>query len=634
MIKSTHFFTIILVSTLSLLAANDNTKEIPIYTGKDAKRLIKKAIDAYATEVILPTGIYKFSPNENLTLSRYKNLRIDGAGSTFLFNRKGRFELVECKDLTIENITIDYDPLPFTQGTVLGVNKADKRIQVRFDPGFSTPGNPGFPLQIKNSGESRGGLRFFNPAGDLMHAMLWETVTSLRTVENDVYELTLQHGRLFRQGVRPGSLKEGDRFTLFPNSGMALEVKDGEQITLDNINIYSAPGFGIGEHGGRGGNVFRNCRLIPKPGSGRLMSTNRDGFHSYMMKQGPLLEGCEIGYTADDAIAIHGFFSPVLKVIGPREIYLLCLFGQNLEAGDLLSFYSLKDGRPHGSSTALSLEKLSREHGQQELSAWQAARTKAGLGNGRSIPANEWVVIKVQLNHDIVGEEFLLADSKTFSGAGTQIRGCHVHDSSSRGLLIRSPNTKIVGNRIERTILAPIALMPERYWLESSFLDGMEIIDNSIIDAPLPGLDTQHFDYGFAAIQVSSIFGARYFNPPEFTPYQQNRRIRILNNRIVRPAGPAIAVLNAEDVVISDNQIEAPFAAGTSNNPLNLLQTLAPSSQPPEPAQSIVAAKPWYAILVMATRNALIADNMLTDAGPDILGPVGVGPWVEDIRVK
>ncbi|AHF90844.1 hypothetical protein OPIT5_12135 [Opitutaceae bacterium TAV5] len=626
--------TLLLASGLSLLTSDGSAREVPTYPGQDAVRLIKSAIDAYAAEVVLPSGIYKFGPDESLTLSRYKNLRIDGAGSTFLFNRRGKFSVVECKGLTIENITIDYDPLPFTQGTVAGVDEAEKCIQVRFDPDFSAPGDPGFPIQIKNGGEARGGIRFFNPAGDRMHAMLWEAATSIRDVGRAVYELTLQHGRLFRPGVQPGSLKAGDRFTLFPNSGMALEVSECEQITFNNINIYSAPGFGIGEHGGRGGNVFRNCRLIPKPGSGRLMSTNRDGFHSYMMKKGPLLEGCEIGYTADDAIAIHGFFSPVLRTAGLRELYILCLFGQNLDVGDVVSFYSLKDGRPQGSSTVLSLEKLSRVDGQRELSAWQAARAEARLAGGRSIPANEWVVIKAQLDQDVAGEEFMLADSKTFSGAGAEIRGCHVHDSASRGLLIRSPGTKIIGNRIERTVLAPVALMPERYWLESSFLDGVEIADNSVIDAPLPGLDTRHFDYGFAAIQVSSIFGARYFNPPEFTPWRQNRDIRILNNRIVRPSGPAIAVLNAEDVVISGNRIEAPFAAGISGNPLNLLRTLAPSGPVPTPEQSEVAAKPWYGILLMATRTAKVTDNTTAATTPEVLGTAGVGPWSEDIYIK
>lgn len=632
--------TCVLVSALlagsQLFMTALSAKDIPVRPGAEAIALIKRAVDEQANEVVLPRSIFRFQVNERMILSRLENLRIDGAGSTFLFDRGGQFTVNECRDLTVENIIIDYDPLPFTQGLVVGVDTMEKSILVRFEEGFDAPGAPGFPLTVRADGTTRGSVRFLDATGEYMHAMLWEAVTFIRPQSQGegIYRVGLQHGRLFRPGVGSGSLKAGDRFTLFTSRSEALDVTHCERVVFRNVDIYSAPGFGIGERRGKGGNVYEKCRLIRKPGSGRLMVANRDGFHSYLMEKGPTLKECEISYTADDAIAIHGFFSPVIKAVDSRTVYLLCPFGLNTSKGELLSFYDQEDGRPLGSRVVLDVEKLPAHKGRTELDGWRVALKNAGAQTLRGIPDGEWVVAKVELDEAVELSDFALADSAAFAGAGAQIRDCHIHDTTSRGLLIRSPGTKIIGNRIERTVLAPIALMAERHWLEGPFLSRIEVSGNRIIDAPQPGLDTQHFDYGFAAIQVSSIFGTRSFNPPKFNQHRQNRGIRIIDNHVIRPAGPAIAVFNAEDVVISGNRIESPFAAGISGNPLNLLRTLASSGPAPTPEQSEVAANPWYGIILMAAGNVEVTGNTLVNAEQGMLGPVGVGPWSGDVRLE
>lgn len=610
-------------------------EDAPVRPGADAIALIRRAVDERANEVILPRGVYRFQGNERMVLSRLENFRIDGSGSTFLFDPDGKFTVTHCRNLRVENIIIDYDPLPFTQGVVVGVNADAKSILARFDEGFPAPGSPGFPRRITRAdGTVRGSIRFLDAAGRHMHAMLGEDFASINPRDGGTYEIKLSQGRLFRPGVGPGALKVGDRFTLFVAYGEALDVTHCERIVFKNIDIYSAPGFGVGEKGGKGGNIYENLRLIRKPGSERLIVSNRDGFHSYSVENGPLLKGCEISYTIDDSVAIHGFFTPVIRIIDARTVHLLWLFGWTANEGDLLSFYD-QEGRPLGSRSVVRVEKLPEVEGQKELDAWRAAIKSAGARTLRGIPRNQWVAARVELDGEIELGDFAMADSGRFSGAGAEIRDCYIHDTTSRGMLISSVGTKIIGNRIERTGLTPIALMAERYWLQGPFPDQIEVSGNTIIDAPLPALDTLDFHYyNVGAIHVSSIFGTRFYDPPEFNEHRQNRRIRIIDNHIIRPAWSGIAVLNAEEVVVSGNRIESPFAAGIAGNPLNLLRTLAPSGPAPASGQGEVAAKPWYGILLMASGNVEVARNTVVKAQRGVLGPVGVGPWTDDIRLE
>ncbi|EIP98379.1 hypothetical protein OpiT1DRAFT_02835 [Opitutaceae bacterium TAV1] len=615
-------------------AVTPATSERP---GSEAMALVKRAVDERASEVVLPKSVYRFRGNERMVLSRLKNLRIDGNGSTFLFDQEGKFTVSGCRDLTLENIKIDYDPLPFTQGVVTSVNATTKSIIVRFDEGFSTPNSPDFPQRMKRAdGTIQGSIRFLDSTGERMHAMPGESVSSVKPLsveQGKLYEMQLHHGRLFRSGAPPDSLKAGDRFTLFVAYSEALDVSNCEQIVFRNVDIYSAPGFGVGEKGGKGGNVYENLRLVRKPGANRLIVSNRDGFHSYSTEKGPLLKGCEISYTIDDSIAIHGFFAPVLRRIDPKTIELLCLFDWKVNEDDTLSFYD-QDGAPLGSRTVRRMEKLTEFEGQKRLDEWRNSLKKQNARKLRGIPKSQWTAARVELDEAIELSDFAIVDSGKFSSADAEIRDCYIHDTTSRGMLISSVGTKIIGNKIERTALTPIALMAERYWLQGPFLDQIEVRENTITDAPMPGLDTLDFHYyNVGAIHVSSIFGSRFYDPPEFNQHRQNRRIRIVNNHIIRPAWSGIAVLNAEDVVISENRIGSPFSAGISGNPLNLLRTLAPSGPAPTPEQSEVAAKPWYGVLLMATGNVEVTHNAVVNAEQGMLGPVGVGPWTEDIRL-
>src|SRR5690606_7979763 len=51
-------------------------------------------------------------------------------------SRDAGLHIASARGLTLKNLTIDYDPLPFTQGTIVNIDPSGKWYDVRIDPGY------------------------------------------------------------------------------------------------------------------------------------------------------------------------------------------------------------------------------------------------------------------------------------------------------------------------------------------------------------------------------------------------------------------------------------------------------------------------------------------------------------------
>ncbi len=88
-----------------------------------------------------------------LTMSRATNVIVDGNGCKVLIRnpRIGLLHLVSCANVIVKDITVDYDPLPFTQGVVTRNLYTDPlrhapqvAIEFRPDIGYPTPTNANY----------------------------------------------------------------------------------------------------------------------------------------------------------------------------------------------------------------------------------------------------------------------------------------------------------------------------------------------------------------------------------------------------------------------------------------------------------------------------------------------------------
>ncbi len=105
--------------------------------------------DAGATYVITNSATNAFIP---LTLARATNVVVNGNGCKIVIHnpRIGFLHLQSCSNVIVEGITVDYDPLPYTQGVVTRnlytdpLRRPKSAIKFRLDDGYPAPTNANY----------------------------------------------------------------------------------------------------------------------------------------------------------------------------------------------------------------------------------------------------------------------------------------------------------------------------------------------------------------------------------------------------------------------------------------------------------------------------------------------------------
>ena len=107
-------------------------------------------------------------------------------------------------------------------------------------------------------------------------------------------------------------------------SGGGISVSRSSGITLQDLVVYAAGSFAFHESGrSEGGNVYRRCKLVPRPGSPSIWAGAADAFHSMNQRRGPHLVDCEFSWAFDDLINIHGFINLVIEKRDSDHLLLL-----------------------------------------------------------------------------------------------------------------------------------------------------------------------------------------------------------------------------------------------------------------------------------------------------------------------
>ena len=86
---------------------------------------IADAVAAGAHRVRIEPGTYRVWPTEpkqtHLVLRALRDLEIDASGVMLVCsNLSSALDIKDCLNTTLRGLTIDYDPLPITQGTIVG----------------------------------------------------------------------------------------------------------------------------------------------------------------------------------------------------------------------------------------------------------------------------------------------------------------------------------------------------------------------------------------------------------------------------------------------------------------------------------------------------------------------------------
>ena len=276
--------------------------------GKDDAPSILKAIEAVKSkkksQLIFDFGTYdiygsqkdgrgNFTPS--IDIKDITNLTIDGNGSELIgHNYSTMFHFTGCRNISIINLTVDWDPLPYTQGKVILVDS--NYIDLEVLPPFI----------------ARAGLR--------TEAILGYDLEKHRMARRFTDHYQKGFGKT-TEVIRPGVMRLfigwQDRFAgSMPAVGMniiarhqvygyqSFEFIKCTDIQLENVSIYSNPGMGVVSEECRDINI-RHLKVMIRPGSGRWMSCTADATNFRGCRGVVIMENCLFEGQGDDATNVR-----------------------------------------------------------------------------------------------------------------------------------------------------------------------------------------------------------------------------------------------------------------------------------------------------------------------------------------
>lgn len=233
-----------------------------------------------------------------------------------------------CTGLTLANFSLDYDPLPFSQFTVV------------------TPPGPGVTVNGTTSGTAVvttqpgfQGLSAFSsaPGGSLYGFVFRDGARLYAAYRFDVsVEATTPTGGTVTLSTTPfpgglALLQSGDVLVIafrVPSEAAALAFFAPAGLTLQNVSIYSSGAVGV-YASAASGCVFSGISVVPAPGTPRLVSTNADGISLGQAGPNNQIVGCTFDSVQDDSVSVNSLtLGAISNDVGPGSTSITLSGGQ------------------------------------------------------------------------------------------------------------------------------------------------------------------------------------------------------------------------------------------------------------------------------------------------------------------
>ncbi len=513
---------------INILAADDSDS---------LEKIIADAAKQKQSQVLLPKAVYRL--DRPLQLKNLNQMSIDGGGSTFLFaNPRAGIQVMSCDKLEMANFTLDYAPLPFTQGTVSSIDAAKSQLKLNLHAGYPNP------MRLE-----RINLHVFDPV-----TRNWKVGTpdyfgiKLRNAGNGEYFAEMPKG--FEKYVAVGDLVAMDW-----RSGSAIEIKATRDFRLHDVTIYTAPSIAIIGRFTTGKHFFERVTIkrgpLPEGATEpRLLSAAADALNYAYCENGPDVIGCDFSYQGDDAINFHSVAFPIIKVESPTSILVLRPYPSSegfpnvIRQGMELRQMDGHDFRVLGRAKLISCEV---ENGvmptEKEVSAI--------FHHYRPERDPSRTVYRLKLETPLDFKEAQFVDIPAISGANFVIRDNYFHDHRARAIRMMASNGVIENNRIERIKQNAITIGGEyAFWREAGWVENLIVRNNTIKDVGQDERLTSTKSYAPAAI---SLIMRPEDGVTEATSC--NRNILIEGNSIDGCSAAGIVVHAVDGAVVRNNKI-------------------------------------------------------------------------------
>lgn len=548
-------------SEVVTFTVRDHKKNFEVPADADLKtmqRIVRDAAAQTPARVVFAEGaVYRISPVSSerhlFNLSGVTDLELDGNGATFMIGNPtaGFISLNHCERVTLRNFIIDFDPVPFSVGTVREIDLEGGTFTVQADQGMAEF-DASYMLKSWLFGLS---LDPVTPGRMKTGSMLLVTAGSQLVREGNLVRIPLpsrEQLETFDVGDKYVQLARKDGAELF--SGHF-----SDELVFINNTTYAAPAGHYVLLYCSDAKVL-GCNKLIRPG--RWFGGNADGVHVRSSRIGPWVEGCTIEGLGDDAVAIYSKGIVILEK--PSETTLrLDLEFFTLEPGSSFLIFDPMAGAPVAEN--LTVKTVTDVSASEQFPAHKLVEFSPDFGGEISAPLTKAPAGKQETARERHKQQIkdawkhLQLFDRSAQHDQLMIRRNVMKQVRRFGAIIRAENGAVEENEFIQTSDAAITLHNEPYFWRNGLQSKNIIVQNNTIR-----------DCNFiknSRVQGSISILLRGLNPetrPDTrndipTEWRGHRGITIRGNTISEWRHNAIRVQSAEDVEISGNRIEAPL---------------------------------------------------------------------------
>ncbi len=527
-------FTVLLLAVLCgrIGSAEQAPAAKPVLTEQSLRERIGKAISSRARSVRIAPGVYRIGPDASgkahLLFQDVHDLVVDATGSELIMTDGMKTPLValyNCRNVTLKGFTVDCDPVTFLQGKIAGMAPDRAWYDLQVDPGYN-----------------------LDPVAAKLH------MRPMNVIDRNTPELSWKHGvpDLFPERVewvsgRPSVLRvtvlphcrgrapvEVGDLAVFPAGGQpGFTCRGSVNVTFEECTLYQAGSIAFHEHGGDGNTHMIRCRVLRLPGSGRLLSTNADGFHSKNMRRGPTIEHCLFEGMHDDGVNVHGMFGAVAgAVMDSASVKVVPCFEDFSKPGDTIEFFSGSTGQSRGCRRLRKMTLVANPHPER------AKTYHRGVGAG--------LLFEYELDAPITLQEGDASMNLDLCGRGFAIRDCEFRAFRYRGILLRSIDGIVEGNRIFAIGNDGIVLQADLF-SEGPYARNIRVRNNTIEKIGMIPFMTSG--------RGISVWTNAHTIKADTRALRLNGEILIENNRISDVTRDGIYLRSADGVTLRNNAI-------------------------------------------------------------------------------
>ncbi len=499
--------------------------------GPAIRKAIAAAIEAGPDSLVrLESKTYRLKEyarsDTQFELTNVKGLTIEGNGARLINTPTNNLiRLRACQDVTVRGLVIDYDPLPFTQGTIVKVDAAQGTFDLALHRDYPLP--PADTWVKERLGQ--GGWQWGCVIDPKQRHRRWDVqmhyfIKSVQPLDTTKHIYRIEVTPQFQRALKP--VAPGDRFFLpLPyvransrggSTGTNFSVLGCSDCKIEDVTFYSArSGMVFGVSHNEGPIALRKLAVRFKPDTDRICTSWRDGIHSKDNRVGPVIEDCFFEGMLDDSINMGANTAMAQAIHSDTEFVLM---GAVFQAGDKVLVWDPVTGQTLSETTVV---RVNRERGGT-LVTLRNATSNVVIGQKRP-------------QTDIASTHFY---NLSRCGRGFVVRNCTFKPQRRHALLVRAPNGLIENNLIDGVGGSAVVLGNEMgNFYEGPFPHNTVVRNNRIRNTQLTAI---------------SVYTRTHKREKAMT-----RGVQIRNNTItVLPGRKGIDVQQARDVVVTGNTVQ------------------------------------------------------------------------------